>query len=407
MLPNNEITTDDFDDDDIPSGFSFNAFKVLYNTELESKRNGNFDINIFTYPNFVSDVDILNKNVDTRRDIQVLGRSEYVEFQRPGNFVLIVPCNRRKKITNELGQLVDTTDDNPNGIYTEFKGFITVDHGRELPNTLQRNCNVGDRIDKVRIKIPQSAPTNQTFTFGFGPPPNGTNNSLLRNEEWRKQHYTFNIGKFYSIAKFNGTTFGESGGDNANRWDGDVNDLTKNPANNSGVLTLKTLNSQQYGFPLNGTARFKFDVTTGVNSGPSNPLVEVFGVEWLNLCLYLPQFRVTRARNRDVSAAVTDVNDNDDRMVRCDKNAPTQWIGGDVFGTWMYLRSDRHPTDFIEIPPQDLILMANSDNLGFIEDEFVNPLTGNYKKTSSNAFFFKGFGVDVVRYLIDLGIITA
>lgn len=86
----------------------------------------------------------------------------------------------------------------------------------------------------------------------------------------------------------------------------------------------------------------------------------------------------------------------------------TQLVAGGVFDTSMFLRSDFHPTSFIEVPREDLVKMANTPNRGFTTNDFIgNPLIGNYSGTTSIKYFFKGIGErDSIQFLIDNGIIS-
>lgn len=391
--------------------------KTRFNLDIESKRNGDVEINVFYYPNRVSDADILSGNVNTKEDIVLLQPSEYSQILDKGMFIITVPCNRRKKIVNEFGELIDVDDDNVNGIFTEFIGFITIKYGSDLTNALSRAPSDGNRIDIVKIKVPQNNAINSdtiiddntTFTFNYsiddtvtferGTPPNGTANSILRNEAWRKQCFKFEFGNIYSIAKFNTVLHPDAGFPSDNLAYGEYNNLSNNPRTNHSII-ISNSSPESVGFEMVTNAQARVDYVN-LDSNSSDPLVNVFGAEWLNLCFYLPQVRITTAGTTDASDTVTDYKDNVAGYVRTN----TQLVAGTVLDNSLFLRSDFHKATFIKTPRQDLLRMATQPK-GFYGTDFLTPLDGNYKGTGSEKYFYKGVGnANIIQFLIDNGIL--
>jgi len=81
--------------------------------------------------------------------------------------IYIVNCNRRKIILNEFGVDEEVPDSFNGGVYTEFKGFITleiVEDDLETPNKSYEDSIGGNRTVtafRSRIKIPQKSDRNK------------------------------------------------------------------------------------------------------------------------------------------------------------------------------------------------------------------------------------------------------
>lgn len=274
----------------------------------------------------------------------------------------------------------------------------------------RKNCN---NVDIVKLKIPQSATINPsdpnntthpdgTFTFGRGALPDGDLNSYIRNERWRKQAYKFEYGKIYSIAKYFGTVRGTPSGGIVpdNGAFGPVNQITLNPSRNSGVIVVDSSPaSELIGMVYNNQARLNYN---NIEASGSDPLVNVFGAEWLNLSIYLPQFLITTAGINDTSNNVTDYKTQVADMVRPN----TQLVAATVLDTSLFLRSDYHPTDFIEVPRTDLVMMRDIGRKGFYIYDFTTPPLGTYKGDGNTKYFFKGASTaNSIDFLFENGIL--
>jgi hypothetical protein len=314
-------------------------------------------------------------------------------------FCLIIPCNRRKIIFDEVGNQMEISSDDNRGIFTEFRGFITIKYDDERLNMVASMEKLVDngappfdtqentgRPDRTAIKFPQSATTDQSFNK------DETGAELTYNDNWRKQHKKFEYGKFYSIAKFHALSC---------QRQNTVNELDEEAFSNSGVIVDYPVVNTDTDFPWNGVDSYG-------NDG--------FGAEWLNFTLHLPQYSTYFQDTGDPTSAAMSLNvsQNHDSTFYRDDN--TQEIGAGLRNTRMFLRSDRHPTDFVEVPKNDIALILAFVTKGFSKLD-IPDLEGNYKVSgkvggvsaganNTDPYFYKGFGTsDCIQYLRTLNII--
>lgn len=341
----------------------------LINTSISSKRNSsNIIETIYYYPQSISDDDIDSGNVDTSSDIRILDKSEYTEYKDNGVFTYIVQCNRRKIITNEFGEEIEISNDSTEGVFTEFKGFITFEYSNfnELPITTATEID-GRPIRHLRLKykFPQSGDTS----FNSG-------NDESANEKWRKQYFTFKNGKFYSVAKYHTLEYNRDAGDSANG----IDILDRESFNNVGIIITGSDGDYPdenpfFQFPSNGTS-------LGVSG---------FGSQWLNFSIYFIQQGFV---NRDEG----DRRTNDQWTTKSDgsffTNPNNQLIAGIERNTSSYARNDRHRTTFIEVPKEDLIKLFTeySDLKGFTSDNIIGGLSGQYANGLTTNPITGGFG---------------
>lgn len=130
-------------------------------------------------------VDLTNQNnidylENLTTELKVLNDSKYVTFNDiNGQFIHIIPCNRNRVITNELGEEIQTTDTSK-GVFTEFSGSMIFEMV-DLPIS-----SSGTRIltDRVKFKIPQNV-------------------DYYGNENiWIANYYTFNVNQIYTVGQF-------------------------------------------------------------------------------------------------------------------------------------------------------------------------------------------------------------
>jgi len=392
---------------------------IKFNTGIESKRLGQFKIEVYTIPNRVLMEDILSGDFDTTSDIVLLDTSQYSEILDDGMFILTIPCNRDKKIISENGELVATTDDNPVGIFTKFVGMVIIDYGPELtmePENKSRSER--NRTDRGRIKIPQYAPEpnviHDFFTFetseSFSTERAGTiigktqEERIELNEIWRKQAFTFDGGKLYSVAKFNGAAY-EDIHEGVSEWHysttGTTTNKTRNSWRNAGGLPVITSDDALQGLSTNATPPYQ--------QGSNNLTVSSFVGEWMNMCIYFPQvYNTSTLENLDVSRMLTtDVYDNTDMTIE-----NSYKVVGTRTDLSYFLRSDLHQATFIEVPKEDVInILQNAPtSKGFksTEPPFDSvPLIGSYKSTGSVKYFYRGiYSADCIAFLERNGIIN-
>jgi len=159
---------------------------------LEKHDRGNVDIKVFGIKNTVTDDQCNQLNnlptenytiatqYDSDRDIELLETNRYAKLIDDGNFIVLLPTNRKKVITNEEGNLIEVPFDSEKGVFTEFRGYFIITHLDEVNNPPTRN-----RTAKIRLKIPQF--------FDY------RNNPI----NWIWKHYKFEYGEVYSVSQYN------------------------------------------------------------------------------------------------------------------------------------------------------------------------------------------------------------
>jgi hypothetical protein len=398
---------------------------------IYSKRIGKITEKVYYYPTNVSDSEI-NAGADPRTKMLLLDPSEYSVYKRDGDFVFIINCNRGKVVTDDFGNKVPVDDSSTSGIFTKFRGFVTLEFTvDDIPmnwtGTLGQNSVV--RPIRYKLKFPQYANQDQSFTALF------TENDSVFSDQWRKQHYTFEAGKFYSISRFHGLSFNHQDDDNEQNltvgfYKGSiVNDGVDDPFWNVGIIATDTYsdyNNADYQFPSNIT---------------NNAYVtKLFGANWLNLSVYLPQIgyidqgysNVRYVRTSDNFTKQNPGNTTFNGYFTIDN---LQEIAAGDYNTKWFARSDLHWTDFIEVPVSDIINMRKLSKRGFTNEDLLNitlnnyhggsnkpstwpqanspinggKVNGNYVSSSYDpyVYFYKGWGAsDCVEYLYLLGILT-
>ena len=403
-----------------------------------SKRIGNITERIYYYPSNISDEDIDNNNVDPKSDMQILDSSEYSVFKRDGDFVFIINCNRNKIKIDETGNEVATDDDDPNGVFTEFRGFITLEINNDsIPMEFSSAFGSNTRITPYRLKLkfPQYGAENQFFDKN-----DGTDSDL-----WRRQHKKFKANKFYSFARFHGITKNEDGNSDLSQFSTTngffkqtkVNDpYERNAFYNIGIIVTESYDD-------NPNADYDFPSNTIVKQSGNNR--DAFGANWMNLSIYLPQVgyvsqgsdHIREVRAADYLHNQKEENSSYNRYYVEDNQ---QQIAAGIFNTKFYGRNDLHWTDIIEVPEDHIREMNNITAKGFTdldvgdldfnnveyrngESDSIpsdwgvsNPCPydggkqdGDADNTSSDSryYFYKGFGdADCIQYLFELGIVT-
>jgi hypothetical protein len=419
---------------------------------IATKRIGKISEKIYYYPPNISDEDIDSGNVDENgKDMLSLDPTEYTIHKRDGDFVFIINCNRNKIITNELGVKVPIDYNSPYGVFTEFRGFITLEITQdEIPmnfdgtigvDTLLRN-NVQLKPYRYKLKFPQYAKSGQGFTVES----KDTLNAVANTAEWRKQNYRFSGGKFYSISRHHGLTenidndddnqviYGTQGflqPDNVNMIDHTSISFTYDV----GIIATSSesvYDNELYDFPTNSTYQGH----------------QFFGSNWLNFSVYLPQ--VAEAYNGYAYIKYILTSDNfsiqNSNTTENELNSyylidNFQKIAAGDYNTKWFARSDLHWTDFIEVPLHDIAILGKTDGKKYVFDpEAPNALQGKYRNGTytpnnwysacplndgkplsnggrinanpnnppdPNTYIYKGFGnANCIQYLVELGLIN-
>ena len=369
---------------------------------LVSKRIGTVTEKIYYYPSSVSDAELANiQETDPNGNkMLLLDPNEYSVFKRDGDFVVIINCNRRKVITNEAGEEIVVDDSNTAGVFTEFKGFMTLEYTvDDLP--MNFDGEIGGRTLRplrLRVKIPQKSPQGASHAM-YAPNANAV---TTNNAKWRHEHFTFKAGTIYSIAKFNGVVLSQDDDTGTSRPDFNqnigffsdssrydrVNHPTKNIELNAGMLLSEIAEIINEDDDEDGEE----DFDSFANELPSNCVInsgsnefrgrKAFGANWLNFAIYLPQvgrLSVTttskrfnnaktntmytfEARRRGSNSSTFDANNNP--FIRND----IPIAAGQINTAW-FARSDLHWTDFIETPANVLVEMTKINKKGFNNQE--------------------------------------
>ncbi len=370
------------------------------NLGVRSKRVGKITERVYCYPTNISDTNILTN--DYTSEMVVLQPEDYSFYKNNGDFVFIISCNRNKVVTDELGRQVAVGDDYGGGVFTQFKGFITIEITPEdIPMNMISHIGSGSNQGAVepfryKIKIPQGSNTSPILGETFYP----DNVDPINTKKWRGQHTTFTGGTIYSIARHHGVVFNNEAG----TWD------TGFPGN-YGFLKTDKINPQNVSSldPVWATGIIytnSSDVPSN-QSYDSNPL---FGSEWLNFSLYLPQVGRLMENTTETNNMLSTTN----YTPKYDWNqvyySNQQEIAAKVVNTQWYARADIHMTDFIVVPKDDLILFKNQSNKGFTSHDITlsgGTLQGNYRKNwATYPYFSKGVGdSNCINYLFELGIV--
>ena len=406
------------------------------NVGLMSKRIGNITEKIYYYPANITDAQIDAGNVkNDGSDMILLDPSEYSVYKRNGDFVFIISCNRNKVVSDEFGGETSVSDSSIDGIFTKFRGFITLEiTSDDIPMNFTGSIGANTTVIPYRfkLKIPQHTNIKESFT----PPVNSIDSVATQN--WRKQFYTFSGGTIYSIATFHGTVVNTEENNDYQHWNSSTNFLqadrintpynTGSPNNdyhfNTGIIQTNdgTFDSDEV------TGNVKYGMIS--NSHDQNSR-QFFGANWLNFTVYLPQFgyitkgfssvdhmrTATNFANQLLSATPSDSDKPDNYYFLEDNIQPI--AAGQVNTKW-FARSDLHWTDFIQVPKEDILKINSYSQKGFNN----SGLTGTYRngmtpcpfnggKLNGNptaaadpkTYFYKGFGAaDCFDFIVLLGL---
>ena len=409
---------------------------VSSNITILSKRTAVIDEKIYYYPPDVTDEEI-NTGGDIFKKMLILDKSEYSRYIQDGLFTFIINCNRDKVIYNDenIEQLVPY--DFNGGIFTKFRGFVVFEvvyNSAKMDFYAYLGDVNGARIEprRYKIKIPQTADLGDTFNM----------NDDILTDDWRNQNFIFTGGTIYSISRFHGLTYDEHDEGSA------FNDLTKSSVNNVGIIKTSSELIYKYyieayyvgtladglphitPYPDNPTILENYILSGYTVNNPYNGIATMtisyvddifkdkfmennyevngekfFGAEWLNMSLYFPQMSeaVTGFPKRTNNVKSCNlITINTDNIFYYDNN--NQEIAGGDTNTKLFARSDLNKTTFITLTKEDINYFMGKPNNGFIETS--TNLSGSYANTGgTNYYFYKGFGVDCIQYLRDVGIV--
>jgi hypothetical protein len=421
------------------------------NIDINQKRIGKITETIYYLPEDVSDAtiqDYISNNKDLGTLYKVLDPTEYAIYKNNGDFVFIIPCNRGRIYTNELGVETKVLSNEKIGVFGEFKGFITFEiTDEDVPfSHIEKDLDEGSgqadsyywyRATRCKFKFPQHANRGQSFMYDE---PGGTQDSGAI--KWRNEHFTFIGSNIYSVAKFNptvhnGTNPYYSGNQLNNGFlNSDViNEVTNFESSFRSIGLL--LSNDSNIFPSNMTRNDGGNITNGY-----------FGANWINFAIYFPQPSTYRGGNSPVLGAYPNLgtpyliytpsflaqqfygnyNNKTYNPVYCwfGQSNNKQLIGADKKNTFGFARSDLHWTDFILVPTSDINKIANYQSKGFTDSNVAGLTKSNYKNGGNSCpitsyarlnnistnnpdtkyYFYKGLGLsDCFKYLISLNLL--
>lgn len=359
--------------------------EVTAKLEAVNHRNGDIKMDVLRYSTDgeLSNGEVEAKNIDK---FSVVGANDKIYFSENGQFGITLFCNREKKITNELGDFV--TSDNNDGIFTSFVGYFIVDLVANIEGSSTNFVSA-----RTRLKIPQST-IIQSRTGS-------------KNSEWIRESFKFEFGQIYSVAQLFYVQ------DNS----GSVECNIPNTRAFENYVGLQT-NSDEVGMVCNDRyANLSND--GGLNNN-------VFTNQWLNFCLYFPQFIYKNKKKRNKSQVCNLLMSKE---LLYDNAIP---LGGGLTNTKFFINGSNFKTNFIKIPKEDFINIltekCDKNKKGFTSADFlipnadiakpIKPLIGNYKFTNhqmpNNGFnnpnnikyFFRGIkSADCFIFAINKGII--
>jgi hypothetical protein len=412
------------------------GYRDWENIGVIRKRIGPPTINVYYYPSTITDDEI---TLGTRiNDMLLLDKSEYSTYTQNGSFVVIINCNRRKIIINEQGGEEVVEDSYQGGVYTEFRGFVTLEiSDNDMPMNWQYHDDDKQGIYvkplRQRLKFPQHANKGETFKN-----PSISDAEPL-NDAWRKEHFTFCGGGIYTLSKFhgivanshceneNGQTYGFISNDR-------INDACHGSTNqNAGIIQ-----TNDYGYSGNSLYQMCSNSCIVCDGGwAGDGTIKLFGANWLNMSIYLPQTGWVSDNYSYVycwrsNSQFTYAKKNDTFYMQTNN----QQIAGLYTDTMGFARSDLNWTDIVCVPKTDVLKMNDWPTKGFLKInltgeealEGTSYRNGSYvppgwscaapfnggrimgscecSTVDTNTYFFKGIDTtDCVAYLVCLGVV--
>ncbi|MFW6219477.1 MAG: hypothetical protein ACOC33_01285 [bacterium] len=393
------------------------------NINVESNRVGNsLNTRILYYPPNISDQEIdddINNdenNIDINTDILLLDESEYESYLNNGNFAYVIPCNRNKVITDEFGNERSVEFDNPNGIFSEFRGMFLIEHeDLDLTLSFDNKYLQGEtpKPARVKMKIPQETDALDS-------------SDDLETLRWIKKSQILRASEYYSVAQFY-MTYAPGGSAS----------VVNNPINLKLNNNLKFQSYVLANYVTGDTVNIVDNTIESNNYFPSNfrstdnPKYQMWGAQWLNFLIYFPQFTYVDTNNISQGGRSTVVSDafvtNVQSMIFLRDNANS--LGDGLFNTKWYLRGDGNPTQFVHVEREDILTMLNNPNtLAFrksdlsligneyryrrpniesdLQEQIINGAVDEYFNGDDDPYFCRGIrNNDCISFLSNLGLI--
>jgi hypothetical protein len=412
-------------------------YKLRSNTSenkgMVSKRIGIVTEKIYYYPASINDSEI--STADPKTDMLLLDPTQYSAYKRDGDFVFIINCNRGRVITDEFGNETPVDENSSTGVYTKFKGFMTLEATvDDIPMNFTGDLGSSTTLRPIRykFKFPQFASEGRGLRRD-----NRDSQSQADVQTWRKQHYTFSGGGFYSVSRFHGVVYNAHNNENENN---DFDDHTNNAFSNRDAINDPKDRDTNWDVGIIQTN--DVDVTGNTQYGmvynTTYSTQQLFGANWLNFAIHLPQVAFLSNGYSYVENWRSNTNFTHDFKSTHFFGDNSQIIAGNDFNTKFMARSDLHWTDFIHVPKEDLPELKNMPK-GFkgtgtngnsipgytLKGKYRNgkyipsgwtaacPLKGgrlngdaDVSTQDPNTYFYKGFDTaDCIDYLYLLGLV--
>jgi len=331
-----------------------------------------------------------------------------------------------------------------------------VDRKNHRPTPIQVGtlCSTGDDLPfRNRYEVGSHNYTQGRYRFKFPQYSPSLGDMLSKDDDnqhtklWRKTDFTFMNDKIYSIARFNATTRNKRNinGTSSHSYNSTLKTIQGDTINEISFDEYSDLRT--VGMLVEGIADSLDDDDDGQNDVdvieegiPFNREylgLKLFGANWMNLCIYFPQFARNGATRSRFSELHVNTNFNKargggDYHFLTDNTQPI--AAGDI-NTIYFARNDLHWTDFIEVPVSHIVRMFDYNVKGFKHTEAGIPINEIFyyrngqnspswggspcpvgggktnglpsNPVDGNVYFYKGFGAaDCIRYLVELGIVT-
>ena len=352
-----------------------NGLTVRQNIGAAQKAPGIPTEKIYYYPTNITDTQIASgQYVD---QMLLLDPSQYSVYKRSGDFAVIITCNRRKIITNDFGEEVVVADNAPDGIFTRFSGFMTLEIS---PDTIPLDWESdGHHVEmkpiRQKIKIPQYANAGKTFINPALYPalcPGGStiDTCIPQNNAWRAEHYTFSGGGLYSVSRFHGIVANGLDREGGQAYGFIEGDTINSACSNGWSQNAAIIQTNNYGSGNNDDVQFPTNsVMTGCANISGLTCATVFGANWMNLSVYLPQTgwvynNYAYIHCWRVNSQFTYADRSQYRNTYYEL-PNKQLIAGKYCDTCSFTRSDLNWTDFVPMTKQDVAKMNEIESKGF------------------------------------------
>jgi hypothetical protein len=370
-----------------------NADTITDRLNLNTFRTGKIFTKLFSYQ---ENTDLSKPCVETTdtdyieyltSELTTVNENKFCTFnEENGSFIHVIPCNRKKVITNELGQEIETSDSSV-GVFTEFSGSMLFEM-EDLPIKSTGNKIVTGR---VKIKIPQN--TNYDY-----------NNEFNRNL-WIANYYTFKLNEVYSVSCFNNSIqpskdpkveyYDRTGLFLPNMYD----KHTKEGKDNEGDLINQTFYFNQFNTTtLSGYTSpiFNDTITLGVTDELKS---DTINNEWTTGSLFFQQYAIRKRRNKK-KTKFPGILFSDYRLVLNNNDG----IGANVTNSKGLISGAMYPTTFVKLGLETTVNGKNITKKDVLVDLYQNgdlamnlPTTSintMVSSSSTNKFFIKGIDTE-------------